>query len=173
MLGSIYWLLFFVALCHASAPDGIPVKEGERPYHVSLQHEVNNRWSHFCSGSIVDKDWVLTSATCCQGLTISPKGDISKKDTRAYNTNKMHYFFWKAVKIVAGALNLNQAETGMGKQHRDASKVIIHPEFDTTFLSDDMCMIKVNLDHFMSHMHDGFFFWKTHATGWQQFWSDW
>ena len=52
----------------------------------------------------------------------------------------------EAVKIVAGALNLNKADTGMVEQHRDASKVIIHPEFDTTFLSDDICMIKVKLD---------------------------
>ena len=76
MLGSIYWLLFLVPLCQASDPDGIPVKMGEFPYHVSLQHEVNNRWSHFCSGSIVGQDWVMTSATCCQGLTTSPKGDM-------------------------------------------------------------------------------------------------
>ena len=130
-------------------------------------------------GATFAPDPLLTRTGCWQvqlavkDLWLHQKVIFQKRILGHNNTNKMHYFFWKAVKIVAGALNLNQAETGMGKQHRDASKVIIHPEFDTSFLSDDMCMIKVNSDHFMSHMHDGFFFWKTHATGWQQFWSDW
>ena len=54
--------------------DGIPATEGEFPHQVSLQSMVGIEPVHFCSGSILDQDWVVTSATCCQGRTATPNG---------------------------------------------------------------------------------------------------
>ena len=48
------------------------------------------------------------------------------------------------VKIVAGVLDVNEVNSSQGEQYRNASKITIHPEFDTSFVSDDICMIKVS-----------------------------
>ena len=47
------------------------------------------------------------------------------------------------MRVVAGVLDLSEASIASGEQHKNASKLIIHPRFDATFLSDDICMIKV------------------------------
>jgi len=111
-----------------STPDGVPAKAGEFPHHVSLRFMVDDGLMHFCSGSIVGKEWVMTSATCCQGRDTMPK----------------------AVRVVAGVMDLNEASIASGEQHKNASKLIIHPSFDATFLSDDICMIKVDGNFEMS-----------------------
>ena len=41
---------------------GVQVGSGEAPWQVSLQ-----RSSHFCGGTIIDANWVLTAAHCVSG----------------------------------------------------------------------------------------------------------
>ena len=41
--------------------------DGEFPWQVSLRQISGVGATHFCGGSVIDKDWVLTAAHCCAG----------------------------------------------------------------------------------------------------------
>lgn len=48
----------------------------EFPWQVSLQMEVVGQWYHFCGGSIIDKNWVLTAAHCVDARLNPPYGPM-------------------------------------------------------------------------------------------------
>ncbi|XP_044574275.1 chymotrypsin-1 [Drosophila ananassae] len=51
---------------------GADVPPGEHvPYQVSLQYQTRNGQMHFCGGSIIAPNRILTAAHCCQGLNAS------------------------------------------------------------------------------------------------------
>uniref|UniRef100_A0A6P4F5H6 trypsin n=1 Tax=Drosophila rhopaloa TaxID=1041015 RepID=A0A6P4F5H6_DRORH len=51
---------------------GADVPPGEHvPYQVSLQYKARAGQMHFCGGSIVAPNRILTAAHCCQGLNVS------------------------------------------------------------------------------------------------------
>ena len=54
-------------------------------------------------------------------------------------------FLFLAVNIVAGVLSMTVPSEE--EQHTKAANMTLHPEFDPTFGSDDLCMIKVHFFH--------------------------
>ena len=46
---------------------GEEAADGEFPWQVSLRQIAGVGATHFCGGSVIDKDWVLTAAHCCAG----------------------------------------------------------------------------------------------------------
>ena len=46
---------------------GEEAADGEFPWQVSLRQVAGVGATHFCGGSVIDKDWVLTAAHCCAG----------------------------------------------------------------------------------------------------------
>ena len=74
-------LLLSAGLVAASAIPSIPLKrqvgtgriiggetaeDGEFPWQVSIRYSGSLGITHFCGGSIIDKDWILTTAWCCE-----------------------------------------------------------------------------------------------------------
>jgi len=89
--------------------------DGEFPWQVSLRTVGGIGQTHFCGGSIIDKDWVLTAGHCCAGqLPLT-----------------MH--------VVAGGIQLNTFEDE--EQTRNLQKIIGHPNYDSNTISNDICLL--------------------------------
>merc|ERR1712033_134947 len=92
---------------------GEEASDGEFPFQVSLRTIGAIGSTHFCGGSIIDKDWILTAAHCCAGqipLT-------------------MH--------VVAGGIELLTFEEE--EQTRNVREIIMHPNYDSSTISNDIC----------------------------------
>ena len=94
---------------------GVPAEKGEFPFQVSLQ---SSSGSHFCGGSLIKKNWVLTAAHCV---------------ARWSNTNK----------IVIG---LHDQKDKTGTETFTSVKVISHPQYNSKALDYDYAVIKLNGD---------------------------
>lgn len=94
---------------------GIEASVGEFPFQVSIQ---SNYGGHFCGGSLIKPNWVLTAAHCVQRWSNTNKIIIGTNDTS----------------------NVNGAETFY------AVKVIAHPKFDGSTLDSDFALIKLSGD---------------------------
>jgi len=88
---------------------------GEFPYQVSLRNLNHLPSTHFCGGSVIAEDWVVTAAHCCAVFGIH---------VTAGNTH-------------SGALN------NEGEQHVNVEKHIQHEEYDAATISNDICLLKL------------------------------
>ncbi|CAG7721971.1 unnamed protein product [Allacma fusca] len=76
------------------------------PHQVSLQAKVDAVWKHFCGGSIIGENKIITTAHCAFLLL--------SVDCR----------------IVAGAHNLTKKEDTQQIRNVDVEKILLHPDFD-------------------------------------------
>eukprot|EP00092_Neocalanus_flemingeri_P022811 GFUD01024735.1.p2 GENE.GFUD01024735.1~~GFUD01024735.1.p2 ORF type:complete len:279 (+),score=84.57 GFUD01024735.1:77-913(+) len=91
--------------------------DGEFPWQVSLRSIGALGATHFCGGSIIDKDWILTAAHCCANQT--PLG--------------MH--------VVAGGIKLNSFEGE--EEPRNVEHIIGHPNYAASTITNDACLLKL------------------------------
>ena len=97
---------------------GEEAADGEFPWQVSLRQVAGLGATHFCGGSVIDKDWVLTAAHCCAGQT----------------PLFMH--------VVAGGIERNHYEDE--EQTRNIAKIIKHPNYDASTITNDICLLHLS-----------------------------
>merc|ERR1712127_983729 len=96
---------------------GEEAADGEFPWQVSLRAVGSLGATHFCGGSIVDKDWIVTAGHCCAGqIPLS-----------------MH--------VVAGGIKLNNFENE--EEPRNVDQIIGHPNYDSSTITNDICLLKL------------------------------
>lgn len=101
--------------------NGDDARPGQFPYQVSLQAYSGNQFGHFCGGSIIASQWVMTAAHCCKASFIKRPSSI---------------------KIVAGGISLRRNE-GV-EQERFASLVLPHERYgQNAEEQNDICLLKV------------------------------
>ena len=93
---------------------GTPAVKGELPFQVSLQ---SSSGSHFCGGSLIKKNWVLTASHCVQGSS--------------------------SMKIVVG---LHDQKDLKGTETFTAKKIVAHPQFNSSTLDYDYALIQLSGD---------------------------
>ncbi|GFG39798.1 hypothetical protein Cfor_01713, partial [Coptotermes formosanus] len=96
---------------------GADAGQGDFPYQVSIRE---NGWElrHFCGGSVIDEQHVLTAAHCVQG---SGPGDI---------------------KIVAGDVNLDRSSCTSVR--RSVSAIFVHENYSGNTFENDIALIRVS-----------------------------
>uniref|UniRef100_A0A8C1C176 Peptidase S1 domain-containing protein n=1 Tax=Cyprinus carpio carpio TaxID=630221 RepID=A0A8C1C176_CYPCA len=94
---------------------GVDAKAGAWPWQVSIQ---TPSFGHFCGGSLINKDWVLSAAHCFTDVIAS---------------NIVMYFGRHS------QLGLNPNET-----YRTASRIIVHPKYNLIKFDSDIALVQLS-----------------------------
>jgi trypsin len=104
----------FAGELHQRIVGGVEASLGEFPFIVSLQ---SGSFGHFCGGSLIKKNWVLTAAHCVKGSSIK--------------------------KIVIG---LHDQDDTKNAESLKAKRIIAHPQYDSNASDYDFALIELSKD---------------------------
>ncbi|XP_062327666.1 transmembrane protease serine 9-like isoform X2 [Osmerus eperlanus] len=119
MLANFISMSFCLSVC-GQAPlsskivGGQDAPVGGWPWQVSLQRSA----FHFCGGSLINSQWVLTAAHCFP---------------RSSTPN---------LQVIMGAKSLEQASPNQVSS--SVEQITCHPNYDTTSQNNDMCLLKLS-----------------------------
>ncbi|KAG8235507.1 hypothetical protein J437_LFUL015741 [Ladona fulva] len=98
---------------------GVTAEKGEFPWLVSI----TRRGGHFCGGTLLNKQWVLTAAHClCSGPIRLPITQI---------------------KVTVGEYDLTTKESSAKKQEVAVEEAILHPAYECPGYTHDIALLKL------------------------------
>lgn len=102
---------------HGRIFGGHRAQKGQFPYQASLRANIgNNKWFHYCGGSIITNRFVVTAAHC-----LSHETSLNES------------------KVVLGAHNISGDGIGY-----DFKKIFIHPNWDPTHILHDVGLVLID-----------------------------
>merc|ERR1711931_556155 len=96
---------------------GEEAQDGEFPFQVSLRTIGALGSTHFCGGSIISDQWIMTASHCCAGQIPAT----------------MH--------VVAGGIKLNNFEGE--EENRNVKHIIKNPNYASATITNDACLLKL------------------------------
>ncbi|KAJ0036471.1 hypothetical protein NQD34_005148 [Periophthalmus magnuspinnatus] len=93
---------------------GEDVRPHSWPWQISLQYNYQGQWRHTCGGTLISDQWVLTAAHC-----------IGNREYR----------------VALGKQNL--VETEAGSVFKGTSKIIVHENWSSFLIRNDIALIKL------------------------------
>jgi len=96
---------------------GVAAREFEFPWQASLRRLSTN--SHFCGGSIINANWIVSAAHCCAGETPAIMSIVIGDHTRNDNSNTVR----KTLRV---------------------ERIVSHPQYNSRTLVNDICLIRVS-----------------------------
>ncbi|XP_074595037.1 trypsin-1-like [Brevipalpus obovatus] len=105
---------------HGKIVGGDPISISHAPYQVSIQSARFglSKDTHFCGGSIINENYVVTAAHCAKGFRVS------------------------SLRIVAGASDI---KTSKDTVTRRVSEAIIHPKYNEQIIDNDIALLRVSV----------------------------
>uniref|UniRef100_A0A669E0B4 Peptidase S1 domain-containing protein n=1 Tax=Oreochromis niloticus TaxID=8128 RepID=A0A669E0B4_ORENI len=117
LLSLLLILLIFVSVCGTAPLNGrIVGGEDAPPGHWPWQVSVQLRGNHFCGGSLINKEWVMSAAHCFSG----PSGwtvSLGLQSLQGENPNKVS---------------------------RNVAKIILHPNYDSETYDNDIALLRLS-----------------------------
>ncbi|XP_053853355.1 chymotrypsin-C-like isoform X2 [Vidua macroura] len=86
------------------------------PWQISLQYRHSGSWSHFCGGTLIAPQWVLTAAHCI--------------------SSSMTY------RVALGRQDVSEADEP-GSVAMAVEKIIVHEDWDSYYLINDIALVKL------------------------------
>uniref|UniRef100_A0A671LZT1 Trypsin-3-like n=1 Tax=Sinocyclocheilus anshuiensis TaxID=1608454 RepID=A0A671LZT1_9TELE len=105
-------LFFSLAPLNTKIVGGQAAVQGSWPWQASL-HRITSG-SHFCGGSLINKDWVLSAAHCFQSLS----------------------FFEHLIGVTSSTIFLHHSI--------DLTRLITHPSYSTTTQNNDIALLQLS-----------------------------
>lgn len=119
---------------------GLLAKEGQFPYQVSLRR--NNK--HFCGGSIVNDNWILTAAHCLTGwdfLIFNLNLFLWYNNVKIFKNRGLFdipRFNDSNIDVVVGTNTLDE-----GGAFYKSKKIIPHPNYSSLLIRHDIGLIQL------------------------------
>lgn len=121
---------------------GFPINITEVPWQVSLQIH----GGHFCGGSIISENWILTAGHCIRGLVNSPSSAEVRTGSSTHNTGGINYSVKRAIlhpkyssKDADYDYGLLELENAL--KFSDFAKPVALADFDITIQDNTICLV--------------------------------
>ncbi|NDV43791.1 trypsin-like serine protease [Flagellimonas sediminis] len=114
LLSSLFIIFWFVSYGQVNIIGGNDTTIENHPWQISIRDANTN--AHFCGGSILTPEWILTAAHCVDGQNPAD------------------------IEIAAG---ITMRLDNVNGQYRNVAQIIVHPNFDSSTLNNDVALIRL------------------------------
>ncbi|XP_046400220.1 serine proteinase stubble [Ischnura elegans] len=98
---------------------GVTAEKGEFPWLVSI----TRRGGHFCGGTLLNKEWVLTAAHClCSGPVRLPMTQI---------------------RVTVGEYDLTNKDSTLRKEEIPVAEAVLHPAYECPGYTHDIALLRL------------------------------